>query len=73
LDNYITPLHSKTRLFEVCEIIERNELVLETPKSKDHTSNSSKMGKEISAKDISKFGEKQKQTTSKKLLYGTWT
>jgi hypothetical protein len=34
LDGYIPTLHSKTRLIEACEAIERNELVLKLPNPK---------------------------------------
>ena len=66
LDGYIPTLHSKTRLIEACEAIERNELVLETSKSKEDTSHSNKTVKRISAKASSKPGEKQKHNSSKK-------
>ena len=66
LDGYIPTLHSKTRLIEACEAIERNEHVLETFKSKEETSHSNKTVKRISAKASKKPGEKQKQNGSKK-------
>ena len=62
LDGYFFTLHSKIRLIEPCK---RNELVLETSKSKEYTSHSNKMVKRISAKARSKAGEKQKQNSNK--------
>ena len=66
LDGYIPTLHSKTRLIEACEAIERNELVLETSKSKEETIHSNKTVKRISAIASNKPGEKQKHSSSKK-------
>ena len=65
LDGYIPTLHSKTRLIEACEAIERNELVLET-KSKEETSHSNKATKRSSAKASNKSGEKQQQSRNTK-------
>ena len=65
LDGYIPTLHSKTRLIEACEAIERNELVLET-KSKEETSHSTKATKRSSAKASNKSGEKQQQSRNTK-------
>jgi len=65
LDGYIPTLHSKTRLIEACEAIERNELVLET-KSKEETSHSNKATKRSSAKASNKPGEKQQQSRNTK-------
>ena len=65
LDGYIPTLHSKTRLIEACEAIERNELVLET-KSKEETSHSNKATKRSSAKASNKPGEKKQQSRNTK-------
>ena len=42
LDGYVPADHSKTRLIEACEAIERNELLLDKTKSKEDTSHSKK-------------------------------
>ena len=65
LDGYIPTLHSKTRLIEACEAIERNELVLAT-KSKEETSHRNKATKRSSAKASNKPGEKQQQSRNTK-------
>ena len=65
LDGYIPTLHSKTRLIEACEAIERNELFLET-KSKEETSHSNKATKRSSAKTSNKSGERQQQSRNTK-------
>jgi hypothetical protein len=62
LDGYIPIFNPKTSLIEAGEAIKRNELVLETPKSKDDTSN--RVKKE---KSSSKPSEKQKQSITKNM------
>jgi hypothetical protein len=62
LDGYVPTDHSKTRLIEACEAIERNELLLDKTKSKEDTSHSNKKAKNY-ARSSSKPGEKQKQSS----------
>jgi hypothetical protein len=61
LDGYVPTDHSKMRLIEACEAIERNELLLDRTKSKEDTRNSNKKSKKF-ASSSSKSGEKQKQS-----------
>jgi hypothetical protein len=45
LHSYIPTFHSESRMIEACEVIKRNEFVLETPNSKENNSHRSKTAK----------------------------
>jgi hypothetical protein len=62
LDGYIPTLHSKAKLIEACEAIERSEIALEKP-SKEESSKNQKMVKRVASKFGAPPAKKQKSVS----------
>ena len=62
LDGYIPTLHSKAKLIEACEAIERSEIALEKP-SKEESSKNHKMVKRAASRNGSPPAKKQKSVS----------
>lgn len=62
LDGYIPTLHSKIKLIEACEAIERSEIALEKP-SKEESSQNHKMVKRVASKIGAPPAKKQKSVS----------
>ena len=62
LDGYIPTSHSKAKLIEACEAIERSEIALEKP-SKDESSQNHKLVKRVAARNGAPPAKKQKSVS----------
>jgi hypothetical protein len=62
LDGYIPTLHSKAKLIEACEAIERSEIALEKP-SKEESSQNHKMVKRAASRNGAPPDKKQKSVS----------
>jgi hypothetical protein len=62
LDGYIPTLHSKAKLIEACEAIERSEIALEKP-SKEESSQNHKMVKRVASRNVALPAKKQKSVS----------
>ena len=62
LDGYIPTSHSKAKLIEACEAIERSEIALEKP-SKDESSQNHKLVKNVAARNGAPPAKKQKSVS----------
>jgi hypothetical protein len=62
LDCYIPTLHSKAKLIEACEAIERSEIALEKP-SKEESSKNHKLVKRVASRNGAPPAKKQKSVS----------
>jgi hypothetical protein len=67
-NGYILTLHFKTRFIEVCEIIERNELVLETTNPNEDISHIKKTKKLLALKAAVSLAKSKSRITIKNII-----